>query len=350
MVKSNQTAKNARCCVFTTLNIAAVPNYTEPNFNRQMELLLKARGLDYEFMPCALGRPIVSSRWNINLPEIAPERWRKKNFRLVIHAQDFVHFFGDLCVELHWLEQQFTPEQQSKIIFVAWDHRLAEVYEGNIRIVNFASHSYELVHQLKARWHEWRDVHRRQIKHNWLCLNGRAREYRQEVYNLLRHESSGFVSHSIFNPIDLHPYQNYNFNNVDNFVKLVPVYQSARSSIVTETQYHDVGGIVTEKTLLAIAAKHPFMCIGHRYCHRDVADLGFENYDELFDLTYDSETCDSRMYSAIEKNLSTLRKSIDLDLVHEKIERNFEYLMGDYTNQIQQRAAEDLRILFEKKL
>jgi hypothetical protein len=325
-----------------------MPNYTEPNFNREMLSLLRARGLDVEFLPCALGRPIVSSRWNIHLPEIARERWYRKNFRLVIHAQDFVHFYNDLCVELHWLEQQFTPEQQSKIIFVAWDHRLRDIYQGNIRVINFASHSYELIHQLRSRWKEWKNVHEKNPQHNWMCLNGRAREYRQEVYNLLRHEPSGLVSHSIFNPLTIHPYQDYNFNNVDNFVRLIPVYQSARSSIVTESLYQDVGGIVTEKTLLAIAAKHPFMCIGHRSCHQDVAGVGFQNYDELFDLGYDIETKDTRLYSAISKNIERLRQDIDLDAVKHKIEANFEYLMGDYADKIKQKAEDDLRILFEK--
>lgn len=325
-----------------------MPNYTEPNFNKQMLLLLKARGLDIEFVPCALGRPIVSSRWNINLPDIPKERWFRRNFRLVIHAQDFIHFYGNLCVELHWLEQQFTPEQQSKIIFVCWDHRLSDIYQGNIKVVNFASHSYELVHQLKARWSEWRDVANKNVKYNWICLNGRAREYRQEVYNMLRHEPSGLVSHSIFNPIAIHPYQAYNFNNVDNFVKLLPVYQSSRSSIITESLYQDVGGIVTEKTLLAIAAGHPFMCIGHRYCMEDVVNLGFEIYPELFDYSYDSETKDTRMYSAIEKNIQRLRTDIDIDLVAEKIRKNFDYLMGDYAESIRRRAEDDLRILFEK--
>ena len=311
--------------------------------------MLRARGLDVEFIPCALGRPIVSSRWHINLPEIPKERWNRRNFRLVIHAQDFIHFFENLCVELHWLEQQFTPEQQSKIIFVAWDHRLGDIYQGNIKIVNFASHSFELVHQLKARWSEWKDVFNKDIRYNWICLNGRAREYRQEVYNLLRHEQSGFVSHSIFNPIDIHPYQAYNFNNVDNFVKLMPVYQSARSSIITESLYRDVGGIVTEKTLLAIAARHPFMCIGHRYCHDDISGIGFENYDELFDLSYDTETRDTRMYSAIRKNIENLRQDIDLDAVQEKIDRNFEWLMAGYADSIRERAERDLAQLFEKR-
>ncbi len=310
--------------------------------------MLKACGVDPHFLPCALGRPIVSSRWHINLPDIPPERWDKKNFRLVIHAQDFIHFYNNLCVELHWLEQQYTPEQQKKIIFVCWDHRLRDIYQGNIKIVNFASHSFELIHQLKARYSEWRDVHNKNIRYNWICLNGRAREYRQEVYNSLRHEPQGFCSHSIFNPIDIHPYQDYNFNNVDNFVKLMPVYQSAHASIITESLYQDVGGIVTEKTLLAIAARHPFMCIGHRYCHEDVADLGFQNYNELFDLGYDAEEKPTRMYSAIENNRQRLQDLTDVTAVQEKIDANFEWLMGGYADSIRALAENQLRQLFEK--
>lgn len=327
-----------------------MPSYTEPNFNRAMELLLKSHSIDYHFMPCALGKPHREQRWHIPLPDIPEHRWRNRNFRLVIHAQDFIHFYGNLCVELHWLEQQYTPEQQSKIIFVCWDHRLGETYQGNIKVVNFASHSYELMLKLKERWPEWRDVHRKDIKHNWICLNGRARAYRQEVYNLLRHEPSGFVSHSIFNPIDIHPYQKYDFDNVQNFIHLMPVYQSARVSIITESLYQDVGGIVTEKTLLAIAARHPFMCIGHRFCHDDVARLGFQNYDELFDLSYDVEDNTTRMYSAVERNFARLREPIDLDFVEEKINSNFEWLMGGYTESIVERARQDLRVLFEKSL
>lgn len=328
-----------------------MPNYTEPNFNREIERILKSHGVDYHFMPCALGRPIVSSQWTIHLPDIPEERWRRKNFRLVIHAQDFVHFYmNQLCVELHWLEEQLTPEQQKKVIFVHWDHSLRDIYQGNIKLVEFASHSYELVHQLKSRYEEWKPVNdKSDFKYNWLCLNGRAREYRQEVYNMLRHEPSGFVSHSIFNPVESHPYQSYNFNNVDNFVALRRIYRQSRSSIITESMYNDAGGIITEKTLLAIAAKHPFMCIGHRGIHREIQERGFQLYDDLFDLSYDNEPKERRMYQAIEKNLPILREPIDRDRYRDKIESNYEWLFGGYAQSIVDRAEKQLREILEKK-
>ena len=80
----------------------------------------------------------------------------------------------------------------------------------------------------------------------------------------------------------------------------------------------------------------------------DVENLGFDTYPEIYDYSYDTEPKVTRMYSAIERNIDTLRQDIDLDIVKEKIDRNFDYLMGDYADSIRHRAAEDLRILFEK--
>ena len=320
----------------------------EPHFNRVIELMLKAHGLDYHYIPGALMRPIINSRWHLELPYIPEEKWKQKNFRLVIHAQDFIHFFGNLCSELFWLEQNLTPEQQKKVIFIHWDHSLGQVYEGLISCVEFATHSYEFVNGLKDRYNDWKDVHTKNIKYNWLCLNGRPRDYRQTVYNLLRNEESGFVSHSVFNPVTVHPYQKYNFDNVDNFVQLKSVYQSARSSIVTESLYQDVGGIITEKTLSAIAAKHPFMCIGHKGIHREIEERGFKLYNNLFDLDYDNESNETRLASAIEKNLAVLREPINLDLYADQVDYNFDFLMNDYTKSIRQRAENELAVVVKK--
>ena len=238
---------------------------------------------------------------------------------------------------------------QDSDIDVTVDQMVDIVFKTENGILSFEEPSP--TEELKwKRWTEWRDVHKKDIRYNWICLNGRTRAYRQEVYNLLRHEPSGFVSHSIFNPIEIHPYEKYDFDNVQNFIHLMPIYQSARMSVITESLYQDVGGIVTEKTLLAIAARHPFMCIGHRFCHDDVARLGFQNYNELFDLSYDTEDHTTRMYSAVKLNLARLQAPIDQDAVKEKVDANFDWLMGGYTDSIVDRAKQDLRILFEKSL
>ena len=112
---------------------------------------------------------------------------------------------------------------------------------------------------------------------------------------------------------------------------------------MSETIYSDGPGIITEKTLLAIAAKHPFMCIGHMNIHREIAERGFENFDDLLDLSYDTLDATHRLDAAIELNLPMLQDpDWDTSVAIEKTERNFDFLMNDYTKSIEQRAQKQI--------
>lgn len=313
------------------------------NFNKTLHYMLKGAGLEFFFMPCALQRPIVESQWTITLPDnIDQLPWNKPNFRLVIHAQDFVHFHNNLCVELYWLEENLKPEYLPKVLFVHWDHDLNSIYSGPIKCIEFASHSFEIAHGLKEQYSSWQHVVNKNYFYNWLCLNGRPREHRNQVYDLLKDTPGGLLTHNIHNPLSWHPYENYNFDNIDNFVRLLPAYQNCRVSVVTESLYQDVGGIITEKTLFAIAAQHPFMCIGHRGIHQQIRDRGFCTFENLFDLSYDTEPNSTRLTVAIERNLSVLIGNIDVGAVREQTQHNFEWLMTGYADSLRERAQEQL--------
>ena len=331
-------------------SISLIPDtYAGEKFKKTINLLLNSAGFKSYFVPSILDRPIEKGCWAINLNDhlanITESDWRRKNFRLVLHAQDFCHYYNNsLCTELHFIEQQLTPEQQMKTIFVHWDHGLSDLYIGNIKCVEFASHSYELVHALHTHWDRWKEVHNKDIKYNFICLNGWLRKHRIELYEILKDIPTGFTTHINYNPAPMHPYCNYNFNNVENFVKLMPLYQQAKASIVSETIYADHPGIITEKTLLAIAAKHPFMCIGHQGIHREIAERGFENFNELFDLSYDTLASEHRLDAAMDLNLYNLSDSEwDVVCAQEKTERNFDFLMNGYTKSIEQRFLTRLK-------
>ena len=76
---------------------------------------------------------------------------------MVIHAQDFCNWYNnELCVELFEIEKMLTDEQQSKTIFVHWDHDLINRYQGRIHCVEFPSHSWELIEDLKKRFNDFR--------------------------------------------------------------------------------------------------------------------------------------------------------------------------------------------------
>ena len=139
---------------------------------------------------------------------------------------------------------------------------------------------------------------------------------------------------------------NLSWNNITNFINLMPLYQQSKTSVVSETIYADHPGIISEKTLLAIAAKHPFMCIGQINIHKQIADRGFENFDELFDLSYDSIDESQRLDEAVELNLSRLTDdNWDVDAAFDKAERNFDFFMNDYIASIELRAKRQLHAI-----
>ena len=144
----------------------------EHSLNKVLYKLLRANGIDPWLMPCACVRPITDNGWTINLPgNIPQEKWNNPRFRLVVHAQDFVTWYGDVCLELMWLEKQFPLEKLRKILFVHWDHRLGNVYEGPITPIEFPTHSYELVHTLKQNWKSWKHIPNNKNKNP---INGRG--------------------------------------------------------------------------------------------------------------------------------------------------------------------------------
>lgn len=319
-------------------------NHIITNFQPTLTRMLKAAGLfDCHVMFCALERPKSEFQWTIKLPKhLAELPWAKSDFRLVVHAQDFIHVRDNQCSELIWLEQNLTPEQQAKTIFIHWDHDLAQLYSGLIKCVEFSSHSYEIAHGLKENYIKWKDVANKKYAYNWMCLNGRARPHRNQAYERLKDMPNGLLSHSVHRPLELLPYSNYFYDNIGNFSQLVPVYQQARVNVITESLYQDVSGIITEKTLFAIAARQPFMCIGHRNIHQQIRNQGFKTFDDLFNLTYDSESNQTRLTSAIDLNQDVLINDIDVDQYRDQVNANFEWIMTGYADMLRDRAYEQL--------
>lgn len=314
-------------------------------FNQKITAMLNEFGIIYKFVPSIFDRPIVDGSWTLSLPNIEKSKWKNPNFRLIIHGQDFCNYANnELCLELFAIENHYDREYHKQIIFLHWDHNLQNTYAGQIKCVEFPSHSWELVEGLKAQHSKWKSVYAKsKKKYNFLCLNGYPRSHRNKIYKMLKNYTTGFVTHRTHNDYAKAPYAKYNFDNVANFIKLKSLYKSAYTSIVTESIYSDAPGIITEKTLLAIAAKHPFMCIGHQNIHKELAERGFENYSEIFDLDYDIIDSEYRLEAAIELNIKTLNNNnFNIDVAKEKTERNFDFLMNDYMQSIEHRARTQL--------
>lgn len=72
--------------------------------------------------------------------------------------------------------------------------------------------------------------------------------------------------------------------NLENFLSLIPVFNSTGGSIVCECM--DTTSF-TEKTVHAILALHPVMIIGHPFLIEYLRQQGFDMFDDVIDHSYD---------------------------------------------------------------
>lgn len=62
-------------------------------------------------------------------------------------------------------------------------------------------------------------------------------------------------------------------------------------SVVCETKFNDTASFVTEKTTKLFYYGHPFILIGGKNTLKEMRNMGFETFPELFDESYDSMPC-----------------------------------------------------------
>lgn len=62
-------------------------------------------------------------------------------------------------------------------------------------------------------------------------------------------------------------------------------------TVVNETHFNDLSSWITEKTFKMFYYGHPFILIGGRNTLKELRDMGFETFPELFDESYDEMPC-----------------------------------------------------------
>jgi hypothetical protein len=155
-------------------------------------------------------------------------------------------------------------------------------------------------------------------------------------------------------PLPEFNYSNYfGCENYPNFLSLAYVYSSAAVNIVTETQYSDITGIVTEKTLMAFAAEQIPIVIGHpgivQHCRR----MGFDMFDDLVNTSYDligndQELC--RADQALALNRDLIEGRIDLAPYRRRLERNREWALWGLTDRMERDFVVRARALADQLL
>jgi hypothetical protein len=273
----------------------------------------------YEIYPSILVMPDINSRWELSLPNTDKD--------IVLHAQDYLNIAKNGTLpELLEIEKKYSQN----VVIVHWNHNLKDIYNGTLKLVEFPTHSFEFVQDLKNRYKDWEYINNKTNTMNFMCLNGRVRPHRSLIYNYLKDMPNSVVTMFDQSNCDLPLYKDYDFDNADNFVKLSKVYQQCPVNVVVETMYYEPRGIISEKTLDAFAGLQLPILIGHRGIVANARQYGFDMFDDIIDHSYSDMLNDTRWKAAIDLNMHLLNGDFDYDALIPRLKKNQEYLLNGY--------------------
>jgi hypothetical protein len=284
------------------------------------------------------------SGWPLKLPEFDPT----PNSLLLLHFQDFFTNKDSRVVELDRVAEHYG-QHANQVLVTYWNHGLQ--YNGPVNTIEFSNHNYDLALALHKRWDEWKHVTEMPKTKAWQCLNGRMCPHRRRAVDVLQTWSNGVLSYGNEIALPEWAYSTYRgTENDDNFIRLADVYGSCAVNIVTETEYNTAPGIVSEKTLMAIAAQQIPIIIGHAGVVQHCKELGFDMFDDLVDISYDVLPNESRLEQALLRNRDLIQGKIDLAPYQERLRRNRKYLLDDFPTWMELRFIRDCERLVRNLL
>jgi hypothetical protein len=168
---------------------------------------------------------------------------------------------------------------------------------------------------------------------------------------MLKSFDNGWLSLGTEISLPVHSYDRYpGCENDDNFIALGYVYGSTAVNIVTETQFFELTGIVTEKTLHALLAEQVPIIIGHKGIVEHCRQMGIDMFDDLVNNSYDTMDGVERIQAAIELNQDLIAGRIDLAPYKARLRRNREYVLWSLVDKMHSDFIAKARQLAKKIL
>ena len=284
-------------------------------------------GHDVVYQPSCLINNYDQHCWPIQYPEVT---WTDRTL-VVMHCQDFlsIRHYGK-CPELDAIEQHFG-ERANQVVVIVWNIGLEQVYKGPLRLIHFPTHSYELLLNLREQKSRWIDNFSKPRTKIYQCLNGIPRRHRVQVVEHLQNHYNvrdNFISLGEKVELPSYAYSTYfGCENETNWYRLQYVYSNTSINIVTETQYTECPGIITEKTLFAFLAQQIPIVIGYQGIVDDCESLGFDMFRDIVDTSYDQQTDMNRWRNALDFNRKLLKGKISIPDVKQRLENNLEVVL-----------------------
>lgn len=303
---------------------------------------MQTKRLDATYRWNTLQPPYQSQGWPLALPEV---NWSNSS-RLILHFQDRITASEQGCKELQIIEQHYR-EHASQVIVVFYSHGLDQIYQGPVQLIEFSTHNWLTVNDLLRIKDQWWGSFDQEKTQSWQCLNGRICDHRTRAAHKLKSWPNGTLSLGTEIALKEWHYGTYRgTENYENFVRLLPIYQSSAVNIITETDYEARPGVICEKTLYAFVAKQVPIVIGHPGAVQDCRDMGFDMFDDLVDHSYDRLPSQYRAEAAIDLNRDLILGKIDLSAWQSRLHANHCYVFDGFLQWMRQTATDDLTRVF----
>ena len=291
-------------------------------------------GYDVVYQPTCLQPPYDARGWPLRYPAV---EWTDRTV-VLMHCQDFVSIDSNgRCPEVEAIEQHFG-DRANQVVVIHWNYDLKSVYSGPCHLIHFPTHSYEIMSRLQQPpYVNWQKKFQVARTRNWQCLNGAARPHRVCVHNTLKTYANGITSLGNIDPLPYDEYETaYQWQpgehdlNESNFMRLNWLYSTTKINVVTETQYIETPGIITEKTLFALLAGQIPIVIGYPGIVEHCRQLGFDMFDDLVDNSYDYLHDGIRYQQALELNRNLLENTPDLTNYQDRLLRQREFALQQW--------------------
>ena len=175
-----------------------------------------------------------------------------------------------------------------------------------------------------------------EYKYPFISLNNKGHLHRCALIDhLARHNliDKGIVTYHNFMTRHEYPFKYY-----DGSIRTIDdEFATKLDSFLLPEQFHQsflhvVGeattkvNIISEKTIIPLLLKKPFISLGKEGFNKCLTDLGFVLYDELFDYSFDNEFDVETRASMVADNVNTIigkDHNILYDLIKSKIDHNY---------------------------
>jgi hypothetical protein len=279
--------------------------------------------------------------WPLKLPDV---EFGPRTL-LVMHFQDFVTIQDDQVVELDRVAQHYG-KHANQVLVTHMHPNLEKFYTGPVNLIEFSNHNHREISRLREQWHEWKHILEQPRTQAWQCLNGRTCSHRRRVADILSQWNNGVLSYGTDIPLPEWDYSTYRgTENNENFIRLGSVYGTCAVNIVTETLYDPVPGLFCEKTLFAMLAEQIPIVIGSQGLIASLRAHGFDMFDDVVDISYDSLPNETRLNQALELNRDVIQGQIDLAPYRQRLQDQRAFVLDDYTNLMELRFIRDCKQL-----